>query len=129
MGVAVSGAASWNNAIAAAVEAFGGLTTLSNTAGITHPGGFEEESIEGWNKMVAVNKTAIFLGIKAAIPELVKTGNGSIINSRSLIGMFPTDGHASDCATKADARILSKAAAREFLDRAVGANKYVKTDE
>src|SRR3546814_2736894 len=80
----ISDAASWNNAIAAAVEAFGGLTTLSNTAGIIHPGGFEEESIEGWNKMVAVNQTAIFLGIKAAIPELVKSGYGSIINiSRS----------------------------------------------
>src|SRR3546814_5020675 len=94
-------AASWNNAIAAAVEAFGGLTTLSNTAGIIHPGGFEEESIEGWNKMVAVNQTAIFLGIKAAIPELVKSGNGSIINISSLIGMFPTAGNASYCATKA----------------------------
>src|SRR3546814_2397881 len=40
----VTDAASWNNAIAAAVEAFGGLTTLSYTAGIIHPGGFEEES-------------------------------------------------------------------------------------
>src|SRR3546814_11776197 len=42
----VTDAASWHNAIAAAVEAFGGLTTLSNTAGIIHPGGSEEESIE-----------------------------------------------------------------------------------
>src|SRR3546814_2430743 len=42
----VTDAASWNNAIAAAVEAFGGLTTLSNTAGIIHPGGFEEERSE-----------------------------------------------------------------------------------
>src|SRR3546814_9915612 len=71
----VTDAASWNNAIAAAVEAFGGLTTLSNYAGIIHPAGFEEESIEGWHKMVAVNQTAIFLGIKAAITEMVKSGN------------------------------------------------------
>src|SRR3546814_6399455 len=112
----VTDAASWNNAIAAAVEAFGGLTTLSNTAGIIHPGGFEEESIEGWNKMVAVNQTAIFLGIKAAIPELVKSGNGSIINIRSLIGMFPTAGNASYCATKAAVRIISKAAALEIVE-------------
>src|SRR3546814_13878252 len=72
----VTDAASWNNAIAAAVEAFGGLTTLSNTAGIIHPDGLEEESIEGWNKMLAVNQTAMFLGIKAAIAELVKLGKG-----------------------------------------------------
>src|SRR3546814_12321993 len=70
-------------------------TTLFRS--IIHPGGFEEESIEGWNKMVAVNQTAIFLGIKAAIPELVKSGNGSIINISSLIGMFPTAGNASYC--------------------------------
>ncbi|AGH51791.1 3-alpha-(or 20-beta)-hydroxysteroid dehydrogenase [Sphingobium sp. TA15] len=121
----VTDAASWNNAIAAAVEAFGGLTTLSNTAGIIHPGGFEEESIEGWNKMVAVNQTAIFLGIKAAIPELVKSGNGSIINISSLIGMFPTAGNASYCATKAAVRIMSKAAALEFVDRGVRVNTIV----
>src|SRR3546814_8639623 len=40
----VTDAASWNNAIAAAVEAFGGLPTLSNTAGIIPPGGLAEVS-------------------------------------------------------------------------------------
>src|SRR3546814_3921600 len=78
----VTDAASWNNAIAAAVEAFCGLTTLSNTAGIIHPGGFEEESIEGLNKMVPVNQTALFLRNKNAIPELVQSGNASIITIR-----------------------------------------------
>src|SRR3546814_20658045 len=69
--------------------------------------------------MVVVNQTAIFLGIKAAIPELVKSCNGSIINISSLIGMFPTAGNASYCATKAAVRILSKAAALEFVARGV----------
>src|SRR3546814_12500704 len=75
--------------------------------------------------MVAVNQTAIFLGIKAAIPELVKSGNGSIINIGSLIGMFPTAGNASYCATKAAVRIMSKAAALEFVDRGVRVNTIV----
>src|SRR3546814_20474959 len=82
----VTDAASWNNAIAAAVEAFGGLTTLSNTAGIIHPGGVEEEGIEGWNKLVAVNQAAIFLGITAPLPERVHSGNAPIINKHSYIG-------------------------------------------
>src|SRR3546814_20032832 len=56
----VTDAASWNNAIAAAGEAFGGLTTLHNTAGILHLGGFAEVSIEDLNNRGAVNKTDIF---------------------------------------------------------------------
>src|SRR3546814_11458304 len=75
--------------------------------------------------MVAVNQTAIFLGIKAAIPELVKSGNGSIINISSFIGMFTTAGNASSCATKAATRIMRKAAAMEIVQRCVRVNTLV----
>src|SRR3546814_12513716 len=75
--------------------------------------------------MVAVKQTASGLVIKAVRPARVKSGNGSIINISSLIGMFPTAGNASYCATKAAVRIMSKAAALEFVDRGVRLNTIV----
>src|SRR3546814_1697350 len=60
----ITDAASWAGAVEAAVGAFGKLTTLSNTAGIIHGAMIQDETLEGWSKMIAVNQTALFLGLK-----------------------------------------------------------------
>src|SRR3546814_19263441 len=65
--------------------AFGKLTTLSNTAGIIHGAMIQDETIEGWSKMIAVNQTALFLGLKIVAPEIAKSGNGAILNHSSLV--------------------------------------------
>src|SRR3546814_6893188 len=68
----VTDAASWNNAIAAAVEAFGGLTTLSNTAGIIHPGGFErsEEHTSELQSLMRISYAVFCLKKKKEIQNL-----------------------------------------------------------
>lgn len=114
--------ASWAAAVKEAVSTFGGLTTLVNTAGIFHPGGIEAESEQGWHRMIAVNQTGVFLGMKAAVPELLKTGNASIVNVSSLYGLIGSPNAISYHASKAAVRVMSKGAALEFAKRGIRVN-------
>lgn len=118
----VTSASSWQEAIASAVSEFGGLTTLVNNAGIFHPGGVEAETEDGWAKMIAVNQTGVFLGMKMAAPELLKSGNASIVNISSLFGLIGSPDAISYHATKAAVRVMSKGTALEFAKRGIRVN-------
>lgn len=119
----VTDLASWQAAVALTVATFGKLTTLVNNAGIFHPGGIVEESPEGWAKMVAVNQTGVFYGMKAGAPELVKAGTGSaIVNISSLYGLIGSPGAISYHASKAAVRVMGKGAALEFVKQGVRVN-------
>ncbi|WP_298174036.1 glucose 1-dehydrogenase [Novosphingobium sp.] len=119
----VTDLASWQTAVALTVETFGKLTTLVNNAGIFHPGGIVDETPEGWAKMVAVNQTGVFYGMKAGAPELVKAGTGSaIVNISSLYGLIGSPGAISYHASKAAVRVMGKGAALEFVKQGVRVN-------
>ena len=113
---------SWTAAVAFAIESFGKLTTLVNNAGIFHPGGIETETEEGWARMVAVNQTGVFYGMKAAVPELLKSGKASIVNISSLYGLIGSPDAISYHASKAAVRVMSKGAALEFAKRGIRVN-------
>lgn len=113
---------SWKAAVARAVSEFGGLTTLVNNAGIFHPGGVVSETREGWDKMIAVNQTGVFLGMRAAAPELLKSGNASIVNISSLYGLIGSPDAISYHASKAAVRVMGKGAALEFAKQGIRVN-------
>lgn len=113
---------SWKAAVATAVERFGKLTTLINNAGIFHPGGVESETREGWDRMVAINQTGVWLGMRCAMPELVKSGNAAIVNISSLYGLIGSPGNIAYHATKGAVRIMSKSAALEYVKQGVRVN-------
>lgn len=113
---------SWNAAVEATLTAFGGLTTLVNNAGIFHPGGVRTETEAGWAKMIAVNQTGPFLGMKAAAEALLASGNGAIVNISSLYGLIGSPDAISYHASKAAVRVMSKGAALEFARRHVRVN-------
>src|SRR3546814_19619136 len=93
----VSDSESWKAAVAATLAAFGSLTSLSNTAGIIHYAGVEDETIEGWNRILAINQTGVLHGMQAALPALGARGNGAIVNVRYLIATLaaPAPDHSS----------------------------------
>ena len=113
---------SWTAAVALTVATFGKLTTLVNNAGIFHPGGIVDETPEGWSKMIAVNQTGPFYGMKAAMPELLKTGNAAIVNISSLFGIIGSPAAISYHASKAAVRLMGKGAALEFAKQGVRVN-------
>lgn len=69
--------------------AYGGLEALFNNAGICLPGdaGPVETSLADWNATIAANLTSVFLCCKAAIPYLLESGKGVIINNASIVAM------------------------------------------
>lgn len=118
----VTSEADWAAAVAAAVANFGKLTTLVNNAAIFNNSGIDEISVDDWNKVIAVNLTGPFLGMKAVLPELEKSGNGSIVNIASLYAIIATDGFVAYHSSKSGVRMLSKATALRYARRGVRVN-------
>jgi NAD(P)-dependent dehydrogenase (short-subunit alcohol dehydrogenase family) len=118
----------WAIAVSAAVENFGKLTTLINNAAIFNAYGLEATSFTDWNTVITVNLTGSFLGMKAAMPELLKTGNAAIINICSLYGLIGTTGYTAYHSSKGGLRMLSKAVALEYAGRGVRVNTVFPGD-
>lgn len=118
----VSDADNWRKAVADAVARFGKLTTLVNNAGIFHPGGIVDETQQGWDRMIAINQTAVFLGMKAAAPALLAAGNAAIVNISSLYGLIGSPNAISYHASKAAVRVMGKAGALEFAKQGIRVN-------
>lgn len=118
----VADASSWEAAVADAVGRFGKLTTLVNNAGIFHPGGIVQETQRGWDRMIAINQTGVFLGMKAAAPALLAAGNAAIVNVSSLYGLIGSPNAISYHASKAAVRVMGKAGALEFAKQGIRVN-------
>ncbi|MCV5744886.1 SDR family NAD(P)-dependent oxidoreductase, partial [Escherichia coli] len=69
-----------------AVETYGGLHVLVNNAGVGTFADVEQETLEGYNRVIAINQTGVWLGMKYAAPEMRKSGGGGIVNISSIFG-------------------------------------------
>lgn len=122
VGLDVARQEDWSRAVEEAVSRFGKLTTLINNAGIYWPRGTEEETLEGWNTMVAVNQTGVWLGMKTAVPAMREAGGGAIVNISSLYGLIGSPGSITYHATKGAVRLMTKAAALEYVTQGIRVN-------
>ena len=120
----VTSEANWQDAIAATVSRFGALHILVNNAGIGGVGGLvEDTSVEEWELVMDINGKGVFLGTKAAIPEMQNAGGGSIINISSQLGIVATDNSSPQYhASKGAVRILTKSTAIQFAPDGIRAN-------
>ncbi len=70
------------------VNRFGALNVLYNNAGIEGEGGFIAQlSDEAFDRVIAINLRGVWLGMKHALPHMIKAGGGSIINTASIAGL------------------------------------------
>ncbi|MEH7402702.1 glucose 1-dehydrogenase [Gottfriedia acidiceleris] len=103
------------NLMKRAVEHFGRIDILFNNAGI---GNSEVRSVdlaeEEWDQVIDINLKSVFLGIKYAIPELKKSGNGVIINTASLLGLKGRKYVSAYNASKGGVVLLTQNAALEY---------------
>jgi NAD(P)-dependent dehydrogenase (short-subunit alcohol dehydrogenase family) len=103
------------NLINTTTNTFGGLGILVNNAGIGHS---EVRSVdlpeEEWDHVIDINLKGVFLGIKYAAPELIKSGGGAIINTSSLLGLKGKKYQAAYNASKAGVVLLTQNAALEY---------------
>lgn len=78
-----------------AVERYGKLNVLVNNVGISGPGSVTDVEEEFWDKVIDVNLKSVMLTSKHAIPQMIKTGGGSIINLSSIVGLRAGSGRPS----------------------------------
>jgi 3alpha(or 20beta)-hydroxysteroid dehydrogenase len=106
---------SWQEVVAAALSAFGGLHILVNNAGTIARQGIVATTLEAWNRTVAVNLTGPLLGMKHCAPAIRDSGGGSIVNISSTAGLTAHD-DAAYTATKWGLRGLTKTAVLQFSE-------------
>ena len=100
---------SWTQAIAETISRFGKLDILVNNAGVGGDRGrLEDTSEEVWDRIMDINAKGVFLGTKAAIPEMRRAGGGSIINISSIYGLVGSGGSSAYHASKGAVRLLTK---------------------
>jgi len=109
----------------AAVESVAGragrLDVLVNNAGVMQEALVEDMSLDDWQRTIAVNLTAPFMMIKAALPHLRKAG-GTIVNIGSIEGLGSNPRHAAYCASKAGIHGLTRAVAVDHSAEGVRCN-------
>jgi NAD(P)-dependent dehydrogenase (short-subunit alcohol dehydrogenase family) len=109
------------SAVADAEAELGPITNLCNIAGI---GGFAhtpEQSLSGWDRIIAVNLTGTFLMCRAVLPGMIERG-GAIVNTVSTAGVIGQPYSAAYCASKGGVKLLTKALAVEYMARGVRVN-------
>lgn len=109
--------------VRAAVDRFGRLDVIFNNAGIEGETAFTADcSLENWNRVIAVNLTGTFLGMKYAIPAMLKTGGGVIINNASVAGLVGFPGIPAYAASKGGVVLMTKTVALEYAKQGIRAN-------
>ncbi|WP_099302651.1 SDR family NAD(P)-dependent oxidoreductase [Bacillus sp. Marseille-P3800] len=106
----------WIQVIEKTIQSFGKIDILINNAGITGDSSMKLENytIEEWDKVMNVNALGNFLGLKHAVPQMKKNGQGSIVNISSLAGINGIGGASAYAASKGATRTLTKGAAKEL---------------
>ena len=98
------------------------MDILVNNAGIWRRGHVLETSSDQWDDIMDVNAKGVFLGTKAAIPEMRKAGGGSIVNISSTAGLVGSKTSAAYSASKGAVRIFTKSTAVQYAAEGIRAN-------
>lgn len=94
-----------------AIATHGRLDMLFNNAGIGNLSRIESLSLEDWQRVLDVDLSGVFYGIKAALPHMRAKGRGAIVNTASISGMAGDFGFAAYNAAKAGVINLTRTAA------------------
>src|SRR5918995_647800 len=119
----VSDEASWETVVAKTIAEFGAVHVLVNNAGIGTFDDVEQETVEGWNRLISINQTGVWLGMKHAGAAILEAGGGSIVNISSIFGAVGGfGGSIAYHASKGAVRLMTKSAALHWAKQGIRVN-------
>ena len=104
----------WKDVIADVDANIGHIGILINNAGVVGFQPVANTSLEEWNRVIGINLTGVFLGIRDVVPSMRANGSGVIVNISSTAGMQGYASLSAYVASKWGVRGLTKAAALDL---------------
>ena len=109
----------WTEVVSSIEQRFGRLDCLINNAGIALSESIANTTLEQWRRLMSVNVESIFLGLRACLPLLRKSGaerpgGSTVVNVSSTAGLRGVPFGAAYSTTKGAVALLTKSAAKEF---------------
>lgn len=123
LGLDVSDEEQWRAVVGQVEQELGTLDVLVNNAAIGSIGTVEDEEREHWDRVMSVDATGVWLGMKHAGPLIERTGGGAIVNVASILGSTGGLGNSvAYHAAKGAVRTMTKNAAIHWATRGVRVN-------
>jgi NAD(P)-dependent dehydrogenase (short-subunit alcohol dehydrogenase family) len=108
-----------------AADRYGRLDALVNNAAVAVPGPAGEMAEEDWARVLDVNLSGVWRGMRAAIPRMLAQGGGSIVNLSSVQAHVGFLGWAGYAASKGGIEALTRQAAVEYAPMGIRINAVV----
>ena len=117
---------------AATMHAFGRLDIAVNNAGIGGPAALVGDyPIDGWDKVIGINLSGVFYGMRYQIPAMLKNGGGAIVNMASILGKVGFPMSSAYSSAKHGVIGLTETAACEYATQGIRVNAvgpgFIKT--
>jgi 3alpha(or 20beta)-hydroxysteroid dehydrogenase len=112
----------WDAVVAGILERHGRIDVLVNNAGIFQLARLTKTELADWDRIMAVNATGVFLGMRAVASAMMGQRSGSIVNISSIAGMQGAGGSFAYAASKWAVRGMTKSAAQELARHGIRVN-------
>jgi 3alpha(or 20beta)-hydroxysteroid dehydrogenase len=128
----VTSESEWERVVADVVARHGKLDVLVNNAGIWMASKIVSTDTAAYQRLIDINQTGVFLGMRAAAPAMITAGGGAIVNISSVAGFIGAPSQVAYSASKFAVRGMTKIAAKELGRHGVRVNSihpgFIETD-
>jgi len=115
----------WERVTGLTVQRYGGIDVLVNNAGVIDYSPIETLALDSWERVIAVDQTGVWLGMRSVVPVMRNAGGGSIINLSSAWGVVGGEGVHAYQAAKGAVRSMTRNAAVTYACNGIRVNSVI----